>query len=84
MIYCANCLHCKVFTGQDRSGNRGRRVKCAKGLWLTPNKKEKTYSYHTVLSRRMRLCTAYESMGEATRDAFLRYLAQNLPAERGL
>ena len=84
MIFCANCLHCKVFPGESHSGERERRVKCKKGNWKTPLGGQKTYSYHTVLDRQMRRCDDYDSMGEATKHAFLNDLAKELPGERGM
>jgi len=82
-IYCANCLHCKVYLERaDRGSQAERRVRCAMGNWQTPSGKERTYCYHTVLSRRMALCPDYDSMGERDRDEFLKNLRDNLPVER--
>ena len=84
VIHCANCLHCKVFPGKSIAGRPERRVRCDKGHWRTDLGAEKTYSYHTVTRRLMRACGDYDSMGEATKHAFLRDLEDTLPAERGL
>ena len=84
-IPCANCLHCKVYLERaDRGPKAERRVKCAMGNWQTPSGKERTFSYHTVLNRRMASCPNYDSMGERDRDAFLKDLRDNLPVERDM
>ena len=82
-IFCANCLHCKEFTEVSQlTGTRERRVRCAAGQWATAAGKQRTYSLHTVLSRRVRQCAHYESMGEEDRDEFLADLSRTLPVER--
>jgi hypothetical protein len=84
-IHCANCLHCKVYLERaDRGLKAERRVKCAMGNWQTPSGKERTYSFHTVLSRRMALCPNYDSMGERDLRQFLKSLKDNLPVERDM
>ncbi len=83
MIHCANCLHCKVFLERAERGVKAeRRVRCAVGNWQTPSGKERTYCYHTVISRRVVACRDYDSMGERDRDEFLKNLRDNLPVER--
>ncbi len=82
-IYCANCLNCKVATHTcPRNGTRERRVRCAAGQWVTSAGNEKTYSLHTVLSRRKVRCAHYDSMGESDLREFIKDLEANLPAER--
>lgn len=82
-IYCANCLHCKVFTHiSERKGTRERRVRCKAGEWITSAGNEKTYSLHTVLSRRKAECAQYDSMGEGDLRDFIKDLEATLPAER--
>ena len=82
-IHCANCLHCKVYLERaDRGSQAERRVRCAMGNWQTPSGKERTYCYHTVLSRRMASCPDYESMGEHDCAEFLKSLRDSLPVER--
>ena len=82
-IHCANCLHCKVYLERaDRGPKAERRVKCAMGNWQTPSGKDRTFSHHTVLNRRMASCPDYDSMGERDRDEFLKNLRDNLPVER--
>ncbi len=82
-IYCANCLHCKEFSHvSDRTGTRERRVRCAAHQWVTLAKNEKTYSLHTVISRRKSRCAHYESMGESDLQQFLATLRETLPTER--
>ena len=82
-VYCANCLHCKVYLERAERGSKAeRRVRCAVGNWQTPSGKERTYCYHTVLSRRMVACPDYDSMGERDRDEFLKDLRDHLPVER--
>ena len=82
-IHCANCLHCKVYLERaDRGAKAEKRVRCAMGNWQTLSNKERTYCYHTVLSRRMATCPDYDSMGEHDRDEFLKDLRDNLPVER--
>ncbi len=81
--HCANCLHCKEFTHvSPLTGVRERRLRCAAGQWATPSGREKTYSLHTALIRRMAQCDHYDSMGEDDLPAFLKALRQTLPAER--
>ena len=82
-LYCANCLHCKGFSHvSDRTKARERRVRCAAKQWLTPAGNEKTYSLHTVLSRRKDECAHYDSMGEDDLQEFIADLKNNLPVER--
>ena len=82
-LYCANCLHCKEFTHvSDLTGAKERRVRCAAGQWITPAGKAKTYSLHTVLSRRKERCSHYESMGESDLQEYLATLSDTLPVER--
>ena len=82
-IYCANCLHCKVFTHvSEGNGARERRVRCAAGQWVTSAGNEKNYSLHTVLSRRKDKCAQYDSMGEEDLREFIKDLEENLPVER--
>jgi len=82
-LYCANCLHCKEFTHvSELTGARERKVKCAAGQWATPAGKQKTYSLHTVLSRRKDKCSHYDSMGESDLGAFISTLHETLPVER--
>lgn len=84
-IPCANCLHCKVYLERaDRGSKAERRVRCAMGNWQTPSGKERTFCYHTVLSRRVVSCPNYDSMGERDRDKFLKDLRDNLPVERDM
>ena len=82
-IYCANCLHCKEFTHVSRlTGTRERKVKCAAGQWATASGSQKTYSLHTVLSRRKSQCAHYDSMGESDLKEFISTLRETLPVER--
>lgn len=88
VIHCANCLHCKQFKESAAEARHRHhhspsrlRVKCARGLWKLESGKPKTYQLSTVLSRRMIVCSEYESMGEASREEFLRDLAATLPDE---
>jgi hypothetical protein len=82
-IHCANCLHCKEFTNvSPLTGIGERRIRCAAGQWATPSGKEKTYSLHTALIRRMAQCAHYDSMGEDDLPEFLKTLRETLPAER--
>ncbi|MCZ7600348.1 MAG: hypothetical protein M5U09_25135 [Gammaproteobacteria bacterium] len=84
-IPCANCLHCKVFLERaDRGAKAERRVRCAANHWQTASGKQRTFCYHTVLSRRMASCPDYDSMGERDRDQFLKNLKDNLPVERDM
>jgi len=77
-IFCANCLHCKVFKGEDSRGRAELRIKCAKNQWRTSSGKNPQYSYRRVLNRRMVVCPHYDSMGDATRAVFLRDLAAEI------
>ena len=82
-IFCANCLHCKEFWySSDLTGVRERRVRCAAGQWKTPAGREKTFSIHTVLSRRKDQCPHYESMGDEDLDEYITTLRNTLPVER--
>ena len=82
-IRCANCLHCKMtWVASDLTGSRERRVRCAAGIWASKARREKTYSLHTVLTRTMEACPAFESMGQEDETAFLQDLRESLPAER--
>ncbi len=84
-IHCANCLHCKVYLERaDRGSQAERRVRCAMGNWQTPSGKERTFCYHTVLSRRMASCPNYDSMGERDLHQFLKNLKDSLPVERDM
>jgi len=82
-LYCANCLHCKEFTHvSELTGARERKVKCSAGQWATASGKHKTYSLHTVLSRRKDKCSHYDSMGESDLGEFISTLRETLPVER--
>lgn len=82
-IHCANCLHCKeFFEVSELTGSRERRVRCAAGKWVTAAGRRKTYSLHTLLSRRMESCDRYDSMGEDDLQEFLDTLKTTLPADR--
>ena len=82
-IYCANCLHCKEYTHtSERTQARERRVRCSAAQWKTPAGGQKTYSIHTVLSRRKADCAHYESMGESDVKDFIKSLRETLPVER--
>ena len=82
-LYCANCLHCKEFSHvSELTGARERKVKCVARQWATPAGKQKTYSLHTVLSRRKDKCSHYDSMGESDLGEFISTLRETLPVER--
>ena len=76
MIYCANCLLCKVFTNEKGF----RRVRCKADQWTTPQGHPKTYSFHTVLARFLITCEFYASMGEP--NQYLKDLAETLPVTK--
>ncbi len=77
-IYCANCIHCKLFRAPMGSANEyGLRVRCDAGKWKKKLGEEKVYKYFTVIRRTLEECDAYVPMGE-TQD-FLKELRRNLP-----
>jgi hypothetical protein len=77
-IYCANCIHCKLFRSPKGNANEyGLRVRCAAGKWRKKLGEEKVYKYFTVIRRTLDECNAYVPMGEA--QTFLKDLRRNLP-----
>ncbi len=78
-VFCANCIHCKLFTEEvsDGSSRYYLRVRCNAGKWKKKLGEEKFYKYFTVARRSYDDCDAYEPMGEV--KEFLRELKKNLP-----
>jgi len=77
-IYCANCIHCKLFRSPVGSANQyGLRVRCSAGKWKKKLGEEKVYKYFTVIRRTLEECDAYVPMGEV--ETFLRELRKSLP-----
>ena len=77
-IYCANCIHCKLFRAPQGSANEyGLRVRCAAGKWRKKLGEEKVYKYFTVIRRTLDECDAYVPMGET--QEFLKELRRSLP-----
>lgn len=78
-IYCANCLHCKLF--RKTSGLDGNqyllRVKCVREQWRKKLGEEKMYKYFTVARRTVEKCDNYKDMGDL--ESFLRILRRSLP-----
>jgi len=79
-IYCANCIHCKLFRAPKGSANEYElRVRCAAGKWRKKLGEEKVYKYFTVIRRTLDECDSYVPMGEA--QTFLKELRRNLPTK---
>ncbi len=77
-IYCANCIHCKLFRAPLGASNEyGLRVRCDAGKWRKKLGQEKVYKYFTVIRRTLDECDAYVPMGET--QEFLKELRKNLP-----
>ncbi len=77
-IYCANCIHCKLFRTPRGSANEyGLRVRCEAGKWKKKLGEEKVYKFFTVIRRTLDECDAYVPMGEI--QAFLKELRRSLP-----
>ena len=77
-IYCANCIHCKLFRSPKGEANQyGLRVRCDAGKWRKKLGEEKVYKYFTVIRRTLEECDAYVPMGEV--EIFLKELRKNLP-----
>ena len=77
-IYCANCIHCKLFRSPVGSDNQyGLRVRCEAGKWKKKLGEEKVYKYFTVIRRTLDECDAYVPMGEV--ETFLKELRKSLP-----
>lgn len=68
-IYCANCLHCKVFI--PPSGDSELLVRCIKGQWKNSFDSEDAFPLEKVLSCRMPECAHYEGMGEDDCEEFI-------------
>jgi hypothetical protein len=83
-IYCAACLHCKVFR-QTNDGGRTfvRLVRCARERWKNRYGGPLVLDYHACYRRTMSDCPDYEetcSPGEA--EQFVRHLFRSLPKKR--
>ncbi len=77
-IYCANCIHCKLFRSPVGSADQyGLRVRCEAGKWKKKLGEEKVYKYFTVIRRTLDECAAYVPMGEV--ETFLKELRKSLP-----
>lgn len=77
-IYCANCIHCKLFRSPRGEANQyGLRVRCDAGKWRKKLGEEKVYKYFTVIRRTLDECDSYVPMGEV--EVFLKELRKNLP-----
>jgi hypothetical protein len=77
-IYCANCIHCKLFRSLKGEANQYElRVRCDAGRWRKKLGEEKVYKYFTVIRRTLDECDAYVPMGEV--EVFLKELRRNLP-----
>ena len=77
-IYCANCIHCKLFRSPKGEANQYElRVRCDAGRWRKKLGEEKVYKYFTVMRRTLDECGAYVPMGEV--ETFLKELRRNLP-----
>ncbi|MDR1867296.1 MAG: hypothetical protein LBQ77_03390 [Treponema sp.] len=70
-IYCANCIHCQLFSVPQEIGAE-LHVRCAAEKWKKKLGQEKKYRYSTIMRRCMDSCDCYESMGDA--ETFLREL----------
>jgi hypothetical protein len=77
-VYCANCIHCKLFRSPQGSSNTyGLRVRCDAGKWRKKLGEEKVYKYFTVIRRTLVECDSYVPMGET--QTFLKELRRTLP-----
>ncbi|GAB1431538.1 hypothetical protein MASR2M29_01630 [Spirochaetota bacterium] len=77
VIYCANCIHCKLVHSPAGSGSYYLRVRCDAGKWQKRSGEEKLYKYCTVTKRRLPECDSYEDMGDD--PDFLKDLKMTLP-----
>lgn len=77
IIYCANCIHCKLVPSPAGSGYYYLRVRCDAGKWRKRLGEEKLYKYCTVANRRLTECDSYEDMGDD--PDFLKDLKMTLP-----
>jgi len=78
-IYCANCMHCKLFRTFTEEGKYVLRVRCAAGRWRKKLGGEKLYKYFTVARRALDECDFYSEMGES--KPFMKDLRRNLPVK---
>jgi len=78
-IYCANCMHCKLFRVSTEEGKYVLRVRCAAGRWRKKLGGEKQYKYFTVARRALDECDSYFEMGES--KAFMKDLRRSLPVK---
>ena len=77
-IFCANCIHCKLFKSPKGEANQyGLRVRCDAGKWRKKLGEEKIYKYFTVVRRTLDECGSYVPMGEV--EEFVKELRRNLP-----
>ncbi len=78
MVFCANCIHCKLVPSPAGQGRYYLRVRCDAGKWQKKSGEEKQYKYFTVARRSLERCESYEDMGEG--PEFLKDLRDTLPA----
>lgn len=86
-IHCALCERCKVALYESTPrGALQMRARCAKDRWIDAAGKQKTYSLHSVMLRRVRKCGHYKPMTEDAESdsAVLREIEGALPEEREL
>ena len=88
-IYCANCLHCKLFHAPPKTGKtfqRGlyyKRIKCTAGNWFTSKGVEKIRKFYTIARKTVDDCGQYISMsdnGEKVEE-WIDFLDSQLPSK---
>jgi hypothetical protein len=78
MIYCANCLNCKLTRVTVLYGKGYvKRVRCEAGKWKTSAGNEKLHKFFTVVRRTKENCESYIPMGDA--ESFIENLHTDLP-----
>ncbi len=83
LIYCAECMNCRIFREISTNGRYIIKARCAKGRWIR-NKKETTSEFHLITTRTRKRCRGYESTSETKKEklAFVAALKKTLPIER--
>ena len=83
-IFCAACLHCKVFRQTNDHGKSFiRLVRCAQGHWKDRHGGPLVLDYHTCYRRLMEECPDYNAACRKSEvEQYIRELKDNLPANR--
>jgi hypothetical protein len=83
-IYCALCIHCKVFrVSTDNGKTFVRKVRCAQNQWPIKQGRHLTYDYRTLPRRKVDCCDYYEpDKCERSDQEVLGEIFDALPAKR--